>query len=635
VLLAAAMLAAALVAGPSQVGAAPAVPLSTGSNAFGQLGDAAVATRRTSPAPVDVPQLVAVASGRDHAYGLDADGRIWAWGENGYGQVGDGTTTDRRTPVRLALTGVVAIEAGHYHGVAVRSDGTVWVWGYGALGQLGLGTTSNRTTPTQVPGLSGISQVAAGRDMTYAVRADRHVVAWGSNALGEVGDGTTTRRLSPVDVPGLTEVVEISGGRNHALARRSDGSVWVWGDNRYGQLGDGSTATRLSPVRISLASAAHVDAGAHHSIGVRTDGTVLTWGRGYRGQLGLGTTSNRTSPTVVPGVPDAVEVGDGRDQSFAITAAGDVWAWGQNSDGQLGDGTTTTRNSPVRLAISGIIAAQSGSAHTVFLPGEPGQTTTTTTSSSTTTTTTSSTTSSTTTSSTTTSTTSTSTTSTSTTTSTTVPPSGQVGFRGAATATVNATSAAVAVPATVVGGDQLLLFVTTNSVPTYGAPAGWTLVGQQVHTSSSDMLTRLYRRTAAPGDAGAQVRVTMPTTTKVDLVLVAYSGVDPVDPLAQWAVRQETATTTAHMSPPLSSPAVGGWVVSYWAEKTSTTTDWLPPSGQVSRTETSGSGSGRIESLLVDSGGEVGAGQWSALTATADTAGRKVIAFSVSLRPAP
>jgi hypothetical protein len=200
---------------------------------------------------------------------------------------------------------------------------------------------------------------------------------------------------------------------------------------------------------------------------------------------------------------------------------------------------------------------------------------------------------------------------------------------------VNATAASVAVPASVAADDELLLFVTTNSVPTYSGPAGWTLVGQQVHTSSSDMLTRLYRRTVAPGDAGAQVRVTMPTTTKVDLVLAAYTGVDPADPIAQWAVRQETATTTAHTSPPLSAPAAGGWVVSYWAEKTSTTTDWTPPAGQVTRTETSGSGSGRIESLLVDSGGEVGAVPWPALTATADTAGRKVIAFSVSLRPAP
>jgi alpha-tubulin suppressor-like RCC1 family protein len=615
-----AVVGALLVVGPGRAGAAAAVPLSTGSNLLGQLGDPTVATGRPTAGSVAVPQATAIASGRDHAYALDADGRLWGWGENGYGQVGDASTTDRRTPVRLGLTNVVAIEAGHYHGIALRADGTVWTWGYGALGQLGLGTTSNRGTPVQVPGLTGIIAVAAGRDMSYALRSDHTVVAWGSNTLGEVGDGTTTRRLSPVPVPGLTEVVELSGGRNHALARRADGSVWAWGDNQYGQLGDGTTTRRLSPVRLSLGSVAHVDAGAHHSIAVRTDGTVWTWGRGYRGQLGLGSTSNRTSPTVVPGVPAAVEVGDGRDQSFALTASGDVWAWGQNADGQLGDGTTTTRTSPVHLGLTGIVAAQSGSAHTVFLPGEPGSTTTTTTSS--------------TTSSTSTSTTTTSSTST-TTTTTTVPPAGQVGFRAAATASVNATSATVGIPAATGAGDALLLFVTTNSVPTYADPAGWTLVAQQVHTSSSDMLTRMYRRTALASDPGSPVRVTLPTTTKVDLALVAYSGVDPSNPIAQWAVRQETATTTAHTSPGLGTPAAGGWVVTYWAEKTSTTTDWVPPAGAAARTETSGSGSGRIESLLVDTGGAVPATAWAGSTATADSAGRKVLMFSVSLRPAP
>jgi hypothetical protein len=591
--------AALAVTAPREAVAAAAVPLSSGSNSMGQLGAPTVSTGRSLPGPVEVPALVAIASGRDHAYGLDASGRIWAWGDNGDGQVGDGTTTDRRTPVRLALTDVVAVEAGHYHGIAIRSDGTVWTWGYGSLGQLGLGSTSNRSTPTQVPGLAGIAQVAAGRDMSYAVRADGTALAWGGNSFGEVGDGTTTRRSSPVAVPGLGGVREISGGRNHGVARTADGSVWAWGDNQYGQLGDGTTTRRTTPVRSSISSVAHVDAGAHHTIAARTDGTVLTWGRGYRGQLGLGSTSQRTSPTVVPGLPAAVDVGDGRDQSFAITAAGTVWAWGQNSSGQLGDGTTTTRTSPVRLGLSGIVAAQSGSSHTVFLPGDGGTPTTTTTS----------------------------------TTSTTTVPGGEVAFRSAATASTNATSVAVTVPAAVRPGDTLLVFVTTNSVPATTGPTGWTLVGEQVHTASSDLRSQLWRRTATASDPGATVRVSFGSTVKADLALVAYSGT-AANPIAQWAVRQETASTTTHTAPGVAAPAVGGWVVTYWAEKTSTTTDWVPPADQVARTETSGSGSGRIESLLVDSGGPAPAGPWSGRTATADSAGRKVLMFTVSLQPA-
>ncbi len=613
VLVALSVVAALNVIGAPTAGANPAVPLSSGSNALGQLGDPSVSTGRSIPAPVAVPGSVAIASGRDHGYALDADGRVWAWGENGYGQVGDGTTTGRRTPVRLALTGVVGIEAGHYHGLALRADGTVWTWGYGALGQLGLGTTSNRSTPTQVPGLAGVTQIAAGRDMSYAVLSDGTVRGWGSNALGEVGDGTTIRRLSPVAVGGLSAVSELSGGRNHALARTVDGSVFGWGDNQYGQVGDGTTTRRLTPVRLALTNVAHVDAGAHHSIAVRADGTVSTWGRGYRGQLGLGTTSNRLQPTTVAGIPAAVDVGDGRDQSFAITASGDVWAWGQNSNGQLGDGTTTTRTTPVHLGLHGIAVAQSGSAHTIFLPKDPGATTTTTTSTTSTTTTTST---------------------TSTTTSTLPPSPGSISFRAATDVTVNATSAAVAVPGSVVSGDALMLFVTTNVVRSYSAPAGWTLVGEQVHTASSDMSTRLYRRVAGAGDAGTAVRVVMPATTKVALAVVAYSGVDAGQPVATWASRQETTTTTVHAAPALAAVPPGSWVVSYWAEKTSSTTDWIIPSGQTARVEASGSGSGRIESLLVDSGRPVSGAAWPGVSATADAAGRKVIAFSVALRPA-
>jgi hypothetical protein len=179
----------------------------------------------------------------------------------------------------------------------------------------------------------------------------------------------------------------------------------------------------------------------------------------------------------------------------------------------------------------------------------------------------------------------------------------------------------------------LLLFVSTNSVPTYAAPAGWTLVGQQVHTASTDLLTRLYLRVATAADASTVVRLSLPGTIKTDMSLMAYRGVDPAAPIATWASSQESTVRTAHATPGLTL-AAPAWVVSYWAEKTSTTTDWVPPAGEVSRTETSGSGSGRLETLAVDSGGLAPGGAWAPRTATADAAGRKVNMFSVALRPA-
>ncbi len=355
-----------VVASSSPASAAGTTPLTTGLNADGQLGNGTT-TSRSTPGPTTLSNIVQIASGREHAYALDDQGRVWAWGDNSKGAVGDGTTTDRPTP-RIVLTGVAQIEAGHYHGIARKTDGTVWTWGYGALGQLGLGTTNNRTSPTQVPGINNAIGVSAGRDMSFILRAGGTVVGFGGNTAGEVGDGTITRRVSPVAVVGLTSIVEVVGGRNHAMALRSDGTLFSWGANEYGQVGDGTTTQRRTPVQV-LTGVRSFDSGAEHSVAVLTNGTVRTWGRGWRGQLGLGSTATRTSPQQVTGVSGIVDVGDGRDQTFAMNAAGQVWAWGFNDTGQLGDGTTTQRNSPVLIAgLTGIVAAQGGRGMTVFLP---------------------------------------------------------------------------------------------------------------------------------------------------------------------------------------------------------------------------------------------------------------------------
>jgi alpha-tubulin suppressor-like RCC1 family protein len=362
---------------PQPAAAVGTQPFAVGLNADGQLGDGTT-TQRSVPALVNTPAtIVAIASGREHAYALDDTGRIWAWGDNSKGAIGDGTLVDRSTPVQLPLTGVVEVEAGHYHGIARLADGTVATWGYGGIGQLGLGTLTDRTTPTLVPGLTGVVSVAAGRDMSYAILADGTVKAWGNNSFGEVGDGTTVRRASPVTVTGLTGVVKISGGRNHALARRTDGSMWAWGANDFGQLGIGSTISRSTPVQVLAGPVLDVHAGAEHSLTVLADGTVRSWGRGQRGQLGTGTTAGSTTPVAVAGLASIATVGDGRDQSFAMTSTGSVWAWGYNDVGQLGDGTTVTRLSPVQLGgLTRVISAQGGRGMTIFLqaPSQGGPT---------------------------------------------------------------------------------------------------------------------------------------------------------------------------------------------------------------------------------------------------------------------
>ncbi len=131
-------------------------------------------------------------------------GAIWAWGNNGSGQLGDGTFANHAIalPV-LGIGSVTAVAAGGSHSMALKSDGTVWTWGSNSNGQLGDGTFNLRFTPIQVPGLSGIIAIAAGQNHSVALKNDGTVWAWGANGGGQLGDGTTVQKLSPVAVTTL------------------------------------------------------------------------------------------------------------------------------------------------------------------------------------------------------------------------------------------------------------------------------------------------------------------------------------------------------------------------------------------------------------------------------------------------
>ena len=128
---------------------------------------------------------------------LKSDGALATWGYNGYGQLGDGTTTNRFVPVAVSgLTGVVAVAAGDYHTVALKSDGTVWTWGSNGSGQLGDGTTTQRLTPVQVSGLSGVIAISAGQSFTLALRSDGTVWGWGYNYYGQLGVAAASRSVA-------------------------------------------------------------------------------------------------------------------------------------------------------------------------------------------------------------------------------------------------------------------------------------------------------------------------------------------------------------------------------------------------------------------------------------------------------
>lgn len=196
-------------------------------------------------------------SGNEHSGGLVA-GFCHIWGGNSKGQCGDGTWSDiissditsLHGPV--AFTSVVCFSTFYNHNLAGKKDGSVWAWGENTYGQIGDGTTSNRNIPALVSGLTNIVNVAAGGGHSLAIKNDGTVWAWGNNQNGQLGDGTNTNRLTPVQVSGLSDVMAVAAGMNHSLALKSDGTVWAWGDNSCGQLGDGTTVSKNSPVKVQF-----------------------------------------------------------------------------------------------------------------------------------------------------------------------------------------------------------------------------------------------------------------------------------------------------------------------------------------------------------------------------------------------
>jgi alpha-tubulin suppressor-like RCC1 family protein len=191
------------------------------------------------PNTVDARQ---VASGSQHSLALTKQGTIWVWGDNGSGQLGIRWTRLRTyPPTALASpTNVSAIAAGKTMSFAVCRDGSLWAWGENNYGQLGDGTTINRDQPTQIVTLAHVRVVAAGDAFTLAVTADGSVWSWGRNNVGQLGHGTISQQeATPRQINGLSNITSIVAGPQSALARDTDGNLWAWGANDYGQLGLG------------------------------------------------------------------------------------------------------------------------------------------------------------------------------------------------------------------------------------------------------------------------------------------------------------------------------------------------------------------------------------------------------------
>jgi alpha-tubulin suppressor-like RCC1 family protein len=204
------------------------------------------------------------------------------------------------TPIPVSgLNEVAAISAGGAHSLALLSNGTVLAWGNNGKGQLGNGTTKNSDVAVAVSGLHEVTAISAGGAHSLALLSNGTVMAWGDNESGQLGDGTTTNRHVPIALSGLSGVTGISAAAGaHSLAVLSSGTVMAWGANNEGQLGDGSVESSNVPVAVSaLNGAAAVSGGSENSVALLTNGGVMSWGANLGGQLGIGGQGEAGRPT--------------------------------------------------------------------------------------------------------------------------------------------------------------------------------------------------------------------------------------------------------------------------------------------------------------------------------------------------
>jgi alpha-tubulin suppressor-like RCC1 family protein len=324
------------------------------------LSATATGVTEATSAPFDIRLTFAtVSAGYGHTCGVTPSGAAYCWGDNQYGQLGDGTTTDRTSPVAVVrgLT-FASLSVGSYHTCGVTPVGKAYCWGAGFWGQLGDGTTTDRTRPEAVVGGLTFASLSAGSGHTCGVTS-AGAYCWGDNEYGALGDSTMTPDSTPVAVVGGLTFASLSAGGAYTCGvtlAPTDGA-YCWGLNIDGTLGDGTTADRTTPGAVVDGRIfATVSAGDdRHSCGLTPAGEAYCWGANFDGELGDGTMNPDSTPVAVVGGLTFASLGAGGGHTCGATApggatpAGLVFCWGYNQHGQLGEGTPDSRPTPVAV----------------------------------------------------------------------------------------------------------------------------------------------------------------------------------------------------------------------------------------------------------------------------------------------
>jgi uncharacterized repeat protein (TIGR02543 family) len=362
-----------------------------GNNSNGQIGDGDDGTPQKVPLDIthnvslmEGESVISVQAGAITSYVLTDFGRVFAWGNNYYGQFGAIDNTSVTSPVdvterfisdhRFMTWSVTAMSWSAY---ALGSDGRILSWGRNDDGQLGDGTRTDRPVPQDVTDGFGLidgerlSHIESGNGHVIALTSSNRVFTWGQNGSGQLGNDSVSRQESPVDITSRfgfhdhETVADIDAGSSHSLVVTSTGRVFAWGSNGSGQLGNGATSSQRTPFEITEHFDLEEDdkviaitAGTTHTLAITSQGRLFAWGSNTSGQLGYELQISRKTPFDITSMMRLGEdesitgLGASGYTSYVITSHGRLIVWGGNTKGQIGDGTTDNRFSPFDITPS-------------------------------------------------------------------------------------------------------------------------------------------------------------------------------------------------------------------------------------------------------------------------------------------
>ncbi len=333
---------------------------STGQNTFGQLGDGTT-TNTTTPVQI-MSDVISVSAGSFNSLIVKSDNTLWATGQNDQGQLGDGTTSNQLTPVQT-MSNVQSVSAGAFHSVMLGTDSTLMATGLNTFGQFGNGTTMQSHSFTVAALSSGplVTDVATGYGHSLFVKDDGTLWSIGRNDYGQLGEGTNTNRSTPIQI--MSDVQSVSAGSIHSLILKTDNTLWAVGDNRYGQLGDGTFISKSVPVQV-MSNVKSVSGGGYFSLIVKMDNTLWATGSNIFGNLGNGAQTDISTPFLL--MSDVRSASAGHIHSLIVKMDNTLWATGQNAEGKFGDGTTISSLIPVH-AMNDVQSAYAGYRHCLIL----------------------------------------------------------------------------------------------------------------------------------------------------------------------------------------------------------------------------------------------------------------------------